>query len=261
MNIVDLPKEFERLYFCCLEDWSDEIKEAGNHKQLWYQHFKEHGLRVKLALDDEGNPGGMIQYIPIEDSFAEGKDLYFILCIWVHGYEEGIGNYQKKGYGTALLKSAEEDAKSLGAKGIVAWGLSIPAFMRANWFKKHGYVKADKMGFQILLWKPFVEDHEPPKWVKQKKKPIKIPGKVKVTSFINGWCPGQSLVHERAKKAAIQYGDKVIFEKIDTSDRETFLEWGISDALYIDDKSIRTGPPPSLEKITKKIEKMIRKLK
>ena len=42
-----------------------------------------------LTVDDNGKVGGMIQYIPIEHSFAEGKDLYFMNCILVHGYKKG----------------------------------------------------------------------------------------------------------------------------------------------------------------------------
>jgi len=52
----------------------------------------------------------------------------------------------------------------------------------------------------------------------------------------------------------------VVFREIDTFDRERFLEWGIADALFIDDKQVRTGPPPSYEKIKKIIAKRVRKL-
>ena len=45
MEIVDLNQEHENAYFCCLEDWSDEIKEAGDHKTCWYRVMKEKGLR------------------------------------------------------------------------------------------------------------------------------------------------------------------------------------------------------------------------
>ena len=87
MRIVDLSEEYEGNYFVCLEDWSDEMKEAGNHKEHWYRKMKGKGLRVKLALNDEKRPVGMIQYIPIEYSFVQGAELYFVLCIWVHGYK------------------------------------------------------------------------------------------------------------------------------------------------------------------------------
>jgi hypothetical protein len=85
MKVIDLTPDNEKLYFMCLEDWSDEMREAGDHKENWYRKVKDKGLRVKLAQDDEGIIGGMIQYMPAEHSFIEGRDLYFIHCIWVHG--------------------------------------------------------------------------------------------------------------------------------------------------------------------------------
>ncbi|MFX1320519.1 MAG: GNAT family N-acetyltransferase [Promethearchaeota archaeon] len=260
MKIIDLEDKYLQEYFMCLEEWSDEIREAGNHKQEWFNKMKDKGLGVKLAVDDEGVAGGMIQYIPIEYSNAEGVDLYFINCIWVHGYKEGRGDFQKMGYGKALLQAAEEDVKKRGAKGIVAWGLSLPFWMKASWFKKNGYSRIDKDSIASLLWKPFTDGAIPPKWIKEKKRPQPILGKVLVTSFLNGWCPAQNLIRERAKKAASELGDKVIYQEIDTFEREKLLEWGILDALYIDDQQIRTGPPPSYEKIKKKIIKKLKKL-
>ncbi len=46
MKIIDLMPEHEQLYFVCLEDWSDEMKDAGNHKELWYNKMKDKGLRA-----------------------------------------------------------------------------------------------------------------------------------------------------------------------------------------------------------------------
>ena len=262
MKIIDLPAEHKQLYFVCLEDWTEEMKEAGDHKETWYNKMKDKGLRVKLSLDDNGEVGGMIQYTPIEHSFVEGNDLYFINCIWVHGYKHGRGNFQKRGMGKALLQAAEDDVKAMGMKGIAAWGIPLPFWMKASWFKKQGYSRVDKQGFlgQVLLWKPFTNDAIPPKWIKPNKKPVVTPGKVTVTAFLNGWCPAQNLVFERAKKAASEFGDKVIFRDIDTFNRKSFLEWGIADALFIDDKQVRTGPPPSYEKIKNTIAKKVEKL-
>ena len=262
MKVVDLINEYEKLYFVCLEDWSEEMKEAGDHKQVWYNKMKDKGLRVKLALDDNGEVGGMIQYTPVEHSFVEGKDLYFVNCIWVHGYKEGRGNFQKRGMGKALHSAAEDDARALGAKGIAAWGIPLPFWMKASWFRKQGYTKVDKQGFlgNVLLWKPFTNDATPPKWIRQKKKPELIPGKVTVTAFLNGWCPAQNLAFERAKRAAAELRDKVVFQQIDAFDRNNFLEWGISDALFIDGKQMRTGPPPSYKKIKNTIAKKAKKL-
>jgi GNAT superfamily N-acetyltransferase len=259
MEIIDLNEKYEGDYFVCLEDWSDEIKEAGNHKELWYRRMKDKGLRVKMALVD-GRAVGMIQYVPVEHSFAEGRDLYFIHCIWVHGHKgKGVGNHQKRGIGKALLAAAEEDARTLGAKGMVAWGITLPFFMRASWFKKRGYVKVDKNPVALLLWKPFAADAVAPKWIQEKKKPGLTPGKASVAAFKNGWCPAVNMVFERAKRAAAEFGDAVEFQTFDTSDRATFLEWGIGDGLFVDGKAIRTGPPPSYKKIRKKIARRVRR--
>jgi hypothetical protein len=91
MEIIDITEQHKPRYFLCLEDWSDELKEASSHKEEWYNHvFKDQDLGVKLAVDDRGEVGGMIQYMPIEHSYVAGKDLYFIHCIWVHGHKKGM---------------------------------------------------------------------------------------------------------------------------------------------------------------------------
>jgi len=260
MKIIDLAPEYENLYFCCLEDWSDEIKEAGDHKACWYRQMKEKGLRVKLAQAENGVIGGMIQYLPVEVSFAEGKDLYIVLCVWVHGHKKGIGNYQKKGMGKALLKAAEDDVRDLGAKGIAAWGISLPFFMRAAWFKKQGYSVTDKDGIMRLLWKPFNEEALPPSFIKQRKKTELKPGKINISLFLNGWCPAQNMVYERTKRAMTGFENHIELKEYNTLDKDVQKEWGLSDAVFIDNKQIRSGPPAPYSKIRKTIEKKARKI-
>jgi N-acetylglutamate synthase-like GNAT family acetyltransferase len=260
MQVINLTEEHKDLYFQCLEDWSEDMKDSGDHKACYYEKMKEKGLEVRLAVDDQGKVGGMIEYLPIEYSQAEGEDLYFIHCIWVHGYKKGRGNFQKKGMGKALIRAAEEDAKAKGARGVVAWGLSFPIWMKASWFKKQGYRKVDRQGIQVLLWKPFTADAIPPKWIRPKKKPQIVDGQVTVTAFLNGWCPAQNINFERAKRAASGFGDEVQFKAVNTLERDVMLEWGISDAIFIDNKEISKGPPLKYGKIRKKIEKKIKKI-
>ena len=254
-----MKPEYLNIYCCCLEDWSDDIREAGDHKKIWYEKMKDKGLRVKLAVQD-AKVCGMIQYIPATWAFIEAKDVYFILCIWVHGHKQGIGNQQKKGMGSALLQAAEQDVRDLNAKGLVAWGLSLPFWMRASWFKKHGYRKADKDGISLLMWKPFSDDVQPPKWIREKKRPGKNSDKVVVTAFKSGWCSAQNMAFERARRVSDEFKDRVEFREIDTLDRDTYLEWGIADALFINEKQVRTGPPPSAAKIRKKIARKVKSL-
>lgn len=261
MKIIDLTPEHEKQYFCCLEEWSDDVKEAGDHKACWYGKMKDKGLRVKLAQDDNGVTGGMIQYIPVELSPFEGKDLYAVLCIWVHGHKQGIGNFQKKGMGKSLLKAAEEDVKNLGAKGLVTWGVILPFFMRASWFKKQGYSVVDKDGMMRLLWKPFSNEAAPPVFIKQKKKPQLTPGKVNISLFLNGWCNAQNMTYERTKRACADFGDKIELKEYPTFEKDIVREWGISDAVFINHKQLSSGPPPSYKKIRRAIEKKVGRIK
>ncbi len=260
MDIIDLTSEHEALYFCCLEDWSSEIREAGNHKACWYAQMKDRGLRVKMARDDAGNIGGMIQYVPAELSFVEGKDVYVVLCIWVHGHKQGRGNFQKRGMGQALLRAAEEDVRNLGAKGIAAWGIILPFFMRASWFKKQGYQVADRDGMIRLLWKPFQADAVKPVFIKQKRKPDLTPGKVQLSLFLNGWCPAQNMVYERAKKAIEGYEGYVEVKEYNTQIKSIQREWGITDAFFVNHKRIPSGPPASYQKIRNMISRQVKKL-
>ena len=260
MGVIDLQPEHHNSYFSCLEEWSDEMREAGTHKACWFQRYQDRGLRVKVYLDDDGVVAGMIQYLPIEHAFVAGSGLYFILCIWVHGQKEGIGERQGRGIGKALLEAAEQDVRQLGAKGIAAWGLWLPFWMKASWFRRHGYKKADRDGLSLLVWKAFSDEASPPQWVKQKKSPPLTAGKVTVTAFINGWCPAQNVVYERAKRACDEFGEQVSFNTIDTSVRETFEEWGIVDGVFIDGKRLSYGPPLPFEKIKRKIAKRVKRL-
>jgi GNAT superfamily N-acetyltransferase len=253
MTIIDLPPEHHHLYHVCLKDWSEDMKEAGDHKARWHERMASRGLCVKLAVDDQGVPGGMIQYLPIEEFFADGRDLYMILCIWVHGHKQGRGDYRRRGMGTALLEAAEADARSRGARGMAAWGLALPVWMRASWFRRHGYRNADRDGMRTLVWKAFTADAVAPRWIRERKRPEPSPDGASVVGFLSGWCPAMNLTFERARKAVEEIGGNARFQSIDTSDRETFLAWGISDDVFLNGKTLQSGPPPPYEKIKRTI--------
>ncbi|MBN1944876.1 MAG: GNAT family N-acetyltransferase [Bradymonadales bacterium] len=263
MQVVDLTEDRKDLFCLCLEDWSADAREAGPKRRQWLDRCQEHcGLRAKLALDDGGVEGGMIQYGPIEHSHVEGSGLYFIYCIHVHGHKQGRGNFQGRGMGTALLAAAEEDARQLGATGMAAWGVWLPFWMKASWFKRHGYRKADRRGIAMLLWKPFADDAHPPRWFpKVSRRPEPVAGKVNVVAFSSGWCLAQNLVYERARRASAELGDQVVFREIDTSEPSAVAEWGVSDEVLVDGKNLQKGPPPSYEAIRRAIAKRVARLR
>jgi len=70
-----------------------------------------------------------------------------------------------------------------------------------------------------------------------------------------------NIAFERTKRAAEELDEKVEFNEIHTHKSEVFNEWGISDAIYIDGKQFKYGPPPSYKKVKKKIAGKVKKLK
>ncbi|MBN1797960.1 MAG: GNAT family N-acetyltransferase [Spirochaetales bacterium] len=261
-TVIDLDEKNKELYFICLEDGSPDMKETGDHKARWYNTLKNKGLGVKIAVDKTGTAVGMIQYVPIEYSTARGENCHFINCIWIPRARSRARNFRHMGMGKALLQKAEQDAKKRGSRGMVAWGMSMPFFIKASWYKKQGYLPVDKQGIMVLLWKPFKQDIAPPKWIKQKKTPQagKHPGKITVTVFISGSCPVQNFHCERAKRAAAELGDRVVVEIINSLDKNNIAEWGITDAVYVEDKCICAGPPQSYKTIKSKIAKALKQL-
>ncbi|MCP5025651.1 MAG: GNAT family N-acetyltransferase [Actinomycetia bacterium] len=256
---MDLPDRHLGSYLVCLEDWSAEMDEAGDLKARWYERARHQGLRVKLAVDDTDRPIGMIQYVPIEISPAEGHDLYMILCVWVHGHRQGVGDVQGQGTGIALLEAAEQDARELGAHGMAAWGLHIPVWMKASWFKKHGYRAADRQGMRELVWKPFVDEAREPRWVDEKPVTIGKSDKVDVTGFTSGWCPAANLVYQRARRAADELGPEVRFTTVDTSEHTELVRCGHSDEVFVGGKPLQRGAPPSYKTVKRRIQRQLRR--
>jgi GNAT superfamily N-acetyltransferase len=261
MRIVDVDDTTKMLFGQCLEDWNPDVLEAGDRRVRWLERFAPRGLRGKIAVDDAGTPGGMIQYLPIEESTIDGEGLWFVTCIWVHGHEQGRGNFQGRGMGRALLAAAEDDARDRAATGMAAWGLWLPFWMKASWFRRHGYRTADRDGIAALVWKPFVAGARPPRWFRRTRKPLEqTPGCVNVTCFVNGWCSAGNLTAERARRVAGELGDRVVFREIDTSEHATVAEWGLSDALFVDGKRVMTGPPLAADRLRNIVNKRLARL-
>ncbi|NND84989.1 MAG: GNAT family N-acetyltransferase [Acidimicrobiia bacterium] len=261
MEIIDLTEQHRELFCLCLEDWSEEAREAGPRRSGWLDRMEPLGLRAKLAVDDAGEVGGMIQYLPIEHSFVLGEDLWVIPCIWVHSYDEGRGDFSGNGMGTALLEAAEQDARARGAKGMVAWGLGVPVWMKASWFRKHGYEVADRQNVRTLVWKPFDDDAVAPRWIPEKEPPFdRHPGKVNITAYSHGWCMAGNLVLERARRVADEFGDAVVFDEVRLPDRRAMVEHGQIDAVFLNGKDVSGGAPVSLEKLRRTVARQVRRL-
>ncbi len=222
----------------------------------------ENNIGVKLAITDEGKYAGMIQYYPTRYSPVKtaSENIWFIHCVWVHGYKKGQGNFQGRGIGKALLAAAEEDILSRGGKAVLAWGLSLPFWMKSRWYRKNGYHRADKTGIRELVIKNLDGTEHGGEWRKSAKLPPArdADGKLLATTFMSGACTITAIAYERLKKAAS--GLPVSMKLIDASRPENLEEWGLADVMFIDNRRVEIGPPPSEAKLSRILRKEIRKL-
>lgn len=236
-------------YLKCLKVWTDT---NTARKEKWMDHMGN-DLNVIMKTEDNDHVG-MIQYVPIEYSIAEGRNMYFIQCIWVNGYEEAFGPKQKKGYGKELLKKAVEDAREKGADAIVAWTYKDDDWLPASWYEKQGFSLIDTELYYELLWMPF-RDVEPPKLVRRK--PFPLFKKPTVSLFVNGWCTSCNKLYDIALGIARGYGDKIDIIQYDTSDREVFMKYGIMDGIFVNSREIIYLGKPIDDELRTAIEELL----
>lgn len=260
MEVIDLAPGLEPLYCRCLagEDWP--WLAGVPRKEAWYRELRAQGLAVKLARDETGSIGGMIQYAPAKFSFTEDRDAYFVYCIWIPDPKKGP-SLRGRGVGKALLEAAEADVRQRGGKGLAVWGMRLPFWMKASWFRRQGYRPVDRLGLAVLLWKPFAAAAAVPRWERPRKMPELVPGKVVLDAFSTGWCPVANTNLEHARRAAGVLGARVVYREYNTRDPAVREEWGMTDTVLLDGKPLVKGPPLPYEKIEKKIARRVKRLK
>ena len=233
MRLVDVTEKTENIFFRCLHDEEPEDFQQTSIRRQWYKRNKSNGHRAKLLILDNGQIGGLCQYIPIEHSHLIGEDLLALLCMWVHGYEHGVGNQQSKGYGRFILNSIEEDARLSGLKGVAAWGMDWEInWMPLSFFDHMGYTHVDREDKVVVVWKPFYADAKPPELLRLESSPLKGTDKVNVTVAVNGWCGCYKLLCAREAVKGLE--DIVEYREVDTPDRTTILHLGKVGGVFLD---------------------------
>jgi GNAT superfamily N-acetyltransferase len=261
MRLVDVSKETEGTFFRCLHDERPDDPRVVEIRKHWFEKHRNHGLRAKVLIADSGEVVGLCQYLPIEHSHYEGRDLMAILCMWVHGYDHHIGNQQGLGYGRLMLESIEQDARESGFSGVTVWGKDFPYWNPVSFYEHMGYSRVDQIDNDVLVWKPFRDDAEPPRMLRQVRKAQGDSEKVSVVSLCTGWCSGCDF-NLMAREAVEGLENVVEFTEIDTSIPENLLEWGISDGILLEGESYRAdGPPFTAEELRADIMDLYREKK
>lgn len=184
MNIITLDLEnITNEHICCaIDSKTSNIGVAA--KKEWLKNRIPEGLKFN-KLDARGKV--FIEYIPAEMGWMpiEAKGYMLINCHWVSG------SYKGKGHGAELLKQCEDEAKSLGMKGIVVLTANKkkPFLSDKLFYLKSGYEVVDSAPpYFELVAKRFDNEAELPRFAESAKKgfPEEIKG---IDIFYTAQCP------------------------------------------------------------------------
>ena len=166
MEIINVTKEnIEKEHICCAISSNKDCQVIS--KKQWLMKRFEEGLVFK-----KGNIRGkcFIEYIPAENAWIpiEAKGYMYIDCLWVSGQFKGQGN------SNLLLEECIADSRQKGKKGLVILSAEkkISFVSDPSYLKYKGFKTADKAEpYYQLMYLPFEENADKPKFKKQVKNP------------------------------------------------------------------------------------------
>jgi len=154
MELTNINKRSQHLFFSCL--WPDIPRNdyVIQSRREWYSRHINKGYEAKVLIDDNGAIVGKCQTIPVEYSPLIGNDLMIILCLYVHMYDQYIGDQRGKGYGRYMLKEVENLARIRGYSGVATWAMDWH-WNPKSFYEHMGYEVVDRIDKAVVLWKPF----------------------------------------------------------------------------------------------------------
>lgn len=252
MELVEIDESTEDTYYRCLHDEIPADSRVISMRRSWRAAFQPKGHRAKVLKDDQDQVVGLTNYIPIEHSPYEGRNLMAILCMWIHGYEHLVGNQQARGYGRFMLERIEADARVSGCDGLAVWAKDYDAWNPVSFYEHMGFVRVAQDGLDVLAWKPFNTCAEAPAFLEKKTliaSECADDGRVQATSFSNGWCGGGCQLCVMTRDAAADLPEEVILEEVLAWEKEDMRARGESvDIVYVDGVAFRPDGPPATPK-------------
>ena len=244
MKLQDVDSTTEDAFLRCLHLEADPDPEVMALRRRWFDRYRERGLRAKVLVDDDGTVVGLGQYIPIEQSPFVGERLAAILCMWVHGYAHHIGNQQRKGFGRQILHGMEAEIRDAGYQGIAAWGMDFPYWNPVSWYLANRYEKADQIGPQVLVWKPFSDEARPPALLRRTG-PVPVdPDKPTITVYLSTWCAGGCECVQQARLASSRLGAEISYIEFPNDSKAEMVQHGCSDGVFLNGQPYRPFEPP-----------------
>jgi GNAT superfamily N-acetyltransferase len=220
MRLVDVSDEDLPLFLRCLQAEGSVDDEAMKLRRAWYERYSKRGLRARLVMDDNGVPAGMCQYLAGRNGYSTHENSYSILCMWVRDGASAAGGARGRGYGRAMLRGIEDEARQSGADAVVAWGLDSDDWNPVSFYERMGYDRAHIHDQLVLVWKQLAADRPAPRFVE-----LRMPGafgskRVHLSTCLSGWCTANCRKATVAKRVAAELPTMVTYaEACDPRDR------------------------------------------
>lgn len=202
MELIRLTHEnLDKEHICCAI--SNNKDPQVSSKKAWLKERLDEGL---IFLKSAMRGKCFIEYIPSEYAWVpiEADGYMHINCFWVSGSLKGHG------YSNELLEACIKDAKGKGKKGItvISSPKKMPFLSDPKYLSYKGFKSIDTAEpYFTLLYLPFCENADIPKFKKQAKKPH-ISEKGFVLYYTAG-CPYTAkygpLIKECARKNGIPF--------------------------------------------------------
>ncbi len=262
MNVIDLTDKHMHFVTTCthIDDPDEERDGILDVREKWLRETMTKGLKVKVAIDDEGNPLGFAHCLPIELGTwgMSGKDLMTIPCL-TRKYKCVYNREQGSGIGRALMVAVETEARKT-KKGVAVLAYDTDFwFMQSSFFKHLGYTEVSRDGNTVIMLKSW-ENVELPFLHNSKYKFNPISGKVLVDIFWNPLCLTSILEVHRVREVCSEFGDKVILREYNCGNKDTLDRFQISRALFINGKQRDWGYATPRDEFREDIEKALRSI-
>ncbi|MBI9039543.1 MAG: GNAT family N-acetyltransferase [Bacteroidales bacterium] len=208
IQIIDVnPDNVREQTLFCIKDIK---KPEFENKKKWFEKAYKDGLRIKILRDQTDRPIAFIEYVPAEFAWrpVDTDNFMFIHCMYVYSNKD-----KKKGYGSILVKTCEDEAREKNMHGVATMTSKGSWIADSRLFEKMGYIETEKKDRFELLVKKFDENFPKPKfidWTQNRKNYL-------------GWhllyadqCPWNEPSALALKKTATEYGIDLQIKKIDT---------------------------------------------
>ncbi|MDP8221077.1 MAG: GNAT family N-acetyltransferase [Candidatus Stygibacter frigidus] len=190
---------------------SKNKKAPGYAKKVeWFKSRLNKGLKIKIAIDEEGKQLGFIEYIPSESAWRPVKadNYYFIHCIGLFAKEA-----RHRNIGTTLLQMCEEEAKQNDKDGVCVMSSNGAWMANKTLFEKNGFAIIDQLGRFELMCKKIKIKAGDPCFIDWTKKQVDYKG---WNLIYSDQCPWHEKSVADLKQSALEHGINLKVTKLNT---------------------------------------------